>query len=135
MQNRLSIHHNSYWTRSNSLQSKFERLSGQHTTQVAVVGAGLTGLSTALELLERGYQVTILESSVIGSGTTGGSTGHVEAMPEVGATKLISSLGENKAREYVRYRLEGIDLIEQRSTSGCDFQRISGITSRRTSQN
>ena len=43
--------------------------------QVAVIGAGALGLCTALELIQRGTRVTVLEAHTIGSGSSGRSVG------------------------------------------------------------
>ena len=51
--------------------------SGDASTQVAVVGAGFTGLSTALHLAERGIQVTVLEAHEPGYGASGRNGGQV----------------------------------------------------------
>lgn len=52
-------------------------LAGPMDTDVAIVGAGYTGLSTALHLAERGVAVTLLEASTIGAGGSGRSGGQV----------------------------------------------------------
>ena len=52
-------------------------LTGEAETDVAVVGGGFTGLSSALELAERGYRVTLLEAARIGFGASGRNGGHI----------------------------------------------------------
>jgi glycine/D-amino acid oxidase-like deaminating enzyme/nitrite reductase/ring-hydroxylating ferredoxin subunit len=116
--------HQSVWVRTNPLKQRFDSLSGTHTTEVLVLGAGLSGLSVALELLGRGHQVAICEANVIGAGTTGGSSGHLDAHPEMGPQQLIDQLGEDAARRCVRWRLDAIDAIEQRAAEQCDFVRV-----------
>lgn len=123
MANSNSIHH-SYWLTTKPLRQKFEPLRGRAETQVAVLGGGITGLSTALELLERGYQVAVIEALTIGAGTTGGSTGHLDAHPERDVARLVEHHGVDNVRRMVAARLEAIDLIERRATAECDFQRI-----------
>lgn len=83
--------HHSYWIREKTLKRRFAQLSGVHKTEIVVLGAGLTGLSTAIELLEQGHKVTVLEALVVGGGTTAGSSGHLDAHPEQGSQQLISS--------------------------------------------
>ncbi len=125
--NSLIPTHDSQWTHDEAIHTKFPKLTGNRKTQIAIVGAGVTGLSTAIELIQRGYHVTVLESQAIGCGTTGGSTGHVEAMPEFSIKKLVGMLGVEKAQQYIRYRLDAIDTVEHRSKNECDFQRVSGF--------
>ncbi len=116
--------HHSYWIREAPPIQRFEKLSSVHKTEVAIIGAGVTGLSAGIELLERGYKVTVLEALVVGGGTTAASSGHVDAHPEGGPTKLVKSLGEDKARVATQFRIDAINLIEQRADSRCDFKRI-----------
>ncbi len=121
--NSNSIHH-SCWIESNPLSQRFDRLTSTHTSDVAIVGGGITGLSVALELLHRGFSVAVYEASVIGAGTTGGSTGHLDAHPEIGCQELLSKLGDDAGREYVQLRQAAIAAIEHRAADCCDFTRI-----------
>ncbi|MFK7867262.1 MAG: NAD(P)/FAD-dependent oxidoreductase [Alphaproteobacteria bacterium] len=50
---------------------------GNHKTDLAVLGAGFTGLLTAIEMAELGYKVTILEAEKLGYGASGRNGGHV----------------------------------------------------------
>jgi glycine/D-amino acid oxidase-like deaminating enzyme len=52
-------------------------LDGSHRTSVAIVGAGFTGLSTALHLAERGIASIVLEAKEIGWGASGRNFGQV----------------------------------------------------------
>lgn len=122
----LTTHH-SYWIREQTLKRRFDKITGIHQTDVAVLGAGITGLSTAIELLDQGLKVTVLEALVVGGGTTTGSSGHLDAHPEQGPRKFITALGEEKACLATRVRLDAIDTIERRADSRCDFQRISAF--------
>jgi gamma-glutamylputrescine oxidase len=51
------------------------RLDGRLTADVCILGAGLTGLSTAIELAEAGLKVIVLESKRVGWGASGRSGG------------------------------------------------------------
>ncbi len=52
-------------------------LQGETETDVCVVGAGYTGLSTALFLLEHGFKVTVLEAAKVGFGASGRNGGQI----------------------------------------------------------
>ena len=52
-------------------------LAGAARCDVAVVGAGFTGLSAALHLAEAGTRVTVLEAAEIGFGASGRNNGQV----------------------------------------------------------
>ena len=81
-------------------------LAGETRADVAVIGAGYTGLSAALHLAEAGARVVVLEGATIGFGGSGRNVGLVnaglwvlpDALPEIlGAThgeRLLQLLGE-----------------------------------------
>ena len=52
-------------------------LEGAHEAEVAVVGGGITGLSTALHLAEAGTNVALLEGACIAWGASGRNAGVV----------------------------------------------------------
>lgn len=52
-------------------------LQGETETDVCIIGAGYTGLSTALFLLESGFKVTVLEAAKVGFGASGRNGGQI----------------------------------------------------------
>ena len=84
-------------------------LAGAHEADVCVVGAGFSGLSAALHLLERGYSVVVLECARVGWGASGRNGGQVgsgqrrdvlELEPMVGreTTRLLWDMAEEAKR-------------------------------------
>ena len=63
------------WAETAAPGPEFDRLEETVKSDVAVIGAGVAGLSTALHLAERGVSVTVLEAEEVGSGATGKSGG------------------------------------------------------------
>ncbi len=101
-------------------------LVGNVQTDVLILGAGIAGLTTALQLLRSGRRVVVGEAKRVGAGTTAYSTGHLDATPEIGAIKLIDRFGD-KARSITDLRVAAIDFIEQHASRDSDFRRISGF--------
>ncbi len=63
-------HTGSYYAASANEAPERPSLAGEVSADVCVVGAGYSGLSTALHLLERGYDVAIIEAAKTGWGAS-----------------------------------------------------------------
>jgi glycine/D-amino acid oxidase-like deaminating enzyme/nitrite reductase/ring-hydroxylating ferredoxin subunit len=127
----------SYWHATASSPEDFPRLDRPIETDVVIVGGGITGLTAALYLANSGRQVVILEAGKIGAGTTGGTSGHLEALPDQGVRKLIRDHGETAARTVTQARLAAIDQIENWSRDldiDCDFQRVAACVFSETAE-
>jgi glycine/D-amino acid oxidase-like deaminating enzyme/nitrite reductase/ring-hydroxylating ferredoxin subunit len=98
---------------------------------VAVVGAGIAGLSTALALVERGARVSVLEAGAICSGTTGYTTAKVTSLHGLKYAALIQARGEEVARAYGAANEAGLAQIAtwiERYSIDCDFSRRDAFT-------
>lgn len=74
--------------------AKFDRLDGDKRVNVAVIGGGITGLSSALHLAEQGCSVAVLEAGEIPSGGSRYSVGLVNAGMWIAPGDIIDVLGE-----------------------------------------
>ena len=68
---------NSLWTATRALEPDTRPLEGALSADVAIVGAGYTGLSAAIHLAERGVSVVVLEAESPGWGASGRNGGQV----------------------------------------------------------
>ncbi|MEA2333189.1 MAG: hypothetical protein QOH58_3327 [Thermoleophilaceae bacterium] len=75
---------------------------------VCVVGAGITGLSAALELARTGASVTVLEGRFVGAGATGYTTAKLSSLHGLSYARLEGSLGGDAARVYGEANERGI---------------------------
>jgi glycine/D-amino acid oxidase-like deaminating enzyme len=80
---------------------------------VCVIGGGFSGVSTALDLAERGYSVVLLEANRIGWGSSGRNGGQMIAGYS-GEAELKRQLGRDGARLLHDIRYLGHDIIESR---------------------
>src|SRR5438093_8626339 len=82
-----SEHVPSYYTATAHPAPDQPQLAGEVRTDVVVIGAGYTGISAALELAQRGYDVVVLEAERVGWGASGRNGGQV-------CTGFSASLGK-----------------------------------------
>jgi gamma-glutamylputrescine oxidase len=70
-------HTSPYYAASANEQTNYAALQGNQSADVCVIGAGFTGISTALYLAERGYNVHVVEANKVGCGTSGRNGGQL----------------------------------------------------------
>ncbi|MCK5365438.1 MAG: FAD-binding oxidoreductase, partial [Gammaproteobacteria bacterium] len=70
-------HPDSYYAASANPHPRHSDLVGEVEADVCVVGGGFTGVSAALHLAERGYQVVLVEAARIGWGASGRNGGQL----------------------------------------------------------
>jgi glycine/D-amino acid oxidase-like deaminating enzyme/nitrite reductase/ring-hydroxylating ferredoxin subunit len=80
---------------------------------VAVVGAGIVGLTAALLLKRAGMRAAVLEGSRIASGVSGNTTAKVTSLHGLAYSQLASSHGPDVAAEYGRVNERGIELVAE----------------------
>ena len=91
------MEHRSVWLATSELP-QYSALDGDITVDVAVVGAGLVGLTTALLAQRNGARVAVIEAARVGDGTTGSTTGKVTSQHSLIYEDLIARHGEDTAR-------------------------------------
>jgi glycine/D-amino acid oxidase-like deaminating enzyme len=97
---------------------------------VAVIGAGFTGLSAARTLSRLGAKVAVLESETIGWGASSRNGGMVLTGMKLGVNKLISMYGRELTQRMYAASLETIDCVEkivQEEKIACDFWRCGHL--------
>jgi glycine/D-amino acid oxidase-like deaminating enzyme len=77
------------------------------TTEVAIVGGGITGLTLAVLLGRAGKAVTLLEARRIGDGTTGGSTAKVSLLQGTQLSRIARRHPAETVSSYVEANAEG----------------------------
>ena len=122
----MSHYIDSYYTDSANEICEYDALKDHHTVDVCVVGAGYTGLSTALHLAEKGYSVVVLEAERVGWGASGRNGGHVGTGQRKGQDELEAMLGLDRAKEFWQCGLDAVELVEaliNKHHIDCDLKR------------
>ena len=104
----------SYYAASANPAPEHPPLRGDVTADICIVGGGIAGCSTALELAERGYRVVLLEGQRIGWGASGRSGGQAITGFASGQSKLEQQVGLENARRMWDISLEGLQLVRDR---------------------
>jgi glycine/D-amino acid oxidase-like deaminating enzyme/nitrite reductase/ring-hydroxylating ferredoxin subunit len=119
--------HRTLWWDTVKGAEEYPPLTGDQRVDVAVVGAGITGLTAARLLVREGKRVAVLDQGRVGSGTTGGTTAHVTQVPDLRYHQLRSKWGADDLRVVVdstRAALERIAAFVEEDAIDCDFTRI-----------
>ncbi|MEG1680668.1 MAG: FAD-dependent oxidoreductase, partial [Stenotrophomonas sp.] len=89
-------------------------LRGQARADVAVLGAGYTGLTAALALAENGYKVTVLEAERVGWGASGRNGGQAIVGYGCEQDTLEALVGDGDARLLFDFSRDGMHMLKQR---------------------
>jgi gamma-glutamylputrescine oxidase len=120
------VHTHSYYAASANQKIECPTLKGNHSADVCIVGAGITGLSAALNLAERGYKVTVLEANLVGWGASGRSGGQIIFGFGCDMSVIEKSAGKTAAKAMWDMSVEAIDTLRQRVEQHqiqCDLQQ------------
>ncbi len=107
--------------------TNFPRLKEGLKVDVAVLGGGIVGVTTATLLKESGFKVALIEADRIVKDVTVGTTAKISAAPNMIYDNLISNLGRKKAQKFAdasMRSLEKISEIVKKRNINCDFHRL-----------
>ena len=79
--------------------NEFEPVSGEVSCDVAIIGAGLSGLSAALQLSNLGYDVALLDAHRVGWGASGRNGGQISGDQRLEQKELEKLVGKEDARK------------------------------------
>lgn len=97
---------------------------------IIIVGAGITGITTALMLQKAGRKCIILEAGNIGFGTTGGTSAHLNTFFDATYPEIESDFGEDEAKLVADSGKEASAIIKgfvDEYKIDCDFEYKQGF--------
>ncbi len=109
-----TTHVNSYYAATRNFTGDFPVLEQAVDCDVCIIGAGYTGLSSALFLAEAGYSVTVLEAAKVGFGASGRNGGQLVNSYSRDVDVIEERYGDKTAEVLGSMIFEGADIIRQR---------------------
>ena len=116
---------NSYWIDSSIDNKLGKKIDGNYIADVCIIGAGLTGLSTAYYLSKKGLKVIVVDKDGIGEKTSGHTTAKITLQHGLIYDYLINSFGFDFAKKYFEANKSAISNIKEIIDSegiDCDFE-------------
>src|SRR5690242_13999280 len=125
----MTFSDSNYWLTSVSMPAG---TAGELPTgvDVAVIGAGFTGLSAARTLAKRGATVAVFEAQTVGWGASSRNGGMVLTGLKLPASTLISRYGKEITARLFAASLDSIDFVEElihAESIGCNFARCGHL--------
>jgi glycine/D-amino acid oxidase-like deaminating enzyme/nitrite reductase/ring-hydroxylating ferredoxin subunit len=125
----------SHWHKS-AVLPRFPALDQTLTVDVAIVGAGITGITTAWLLKKAGFSVALLERERCANIDTGHTTAHLTAVTDLRLHELIRSFGAETAKatwDAGMTALQRIQAIATEEDIACGFALCPGYLHTATS--
>src|SRR4051812_44651255 len=102
-------------------------LIGELSVDVAIVGAGITGLTCAYLLARSGVRVAVLERERVAHGESGRTTAHLTEVLDRRFVDIQKDFGEESARRVAAAGRAAIDFVTRVSAEEgieCDLERL-----------
>ena len=119
---------NSYWLSSTKKIEAEKQIDNNYISDVCIVGAGITGLSTAYYLAKNGLKVIVVDKSGIGKKTSGHTTAKITLQHGLIYNYLINTFGFEYASNYFKANEKAISNIKNiidTENINCDFEFIN----------
>src|ERR1700683_2594668 len=125
----MALQEHNYWLTTAEFP-KIEARPLPDRVDVAIIGAGFTGLSAARTLAQGGASVAVLEAESIGWGASSRNGGMVLSGLKQGVNQLISTYGRERVQRLYAASLASIDFVEGlvgEENIDCGFERTGHL--------
>lgn len=104
---------NTYYKQTIAETNVRPALSGMVECDSVIIGGGLAGLTTALQLARAGQSVIVLEAESVGFGASGRNGGFVSPGFATGSDNIARMAGTEAARQIHRLSIEGVEFVRE----------------------
>ena len=118
-----------FWFSNPKISLTFDKLKKDISTDVLVVGGGISGLTTAYCLAKRGRKVVLVEDGHLGSGESGRTTAHATCALDDRYFEIEKTFDERTAELAANSHMAAIEFIDQTvklNKINCHFKRVDG---------
>jgi glycine/D-amino acid oxidase-like deaminating enzyme len=122
------MHTTSYWSATHAFPD-FPAINRNIEVDVVVVGAGLTGITTAYLLKQEGARVALIERDQIAAGDTSRTTAHLTYVTDTRLHQLVDTFGNDTAKAFWEAGAAAIDEIAAvalQTKADCGFHWTPG---------
>ncbi len=122
----MQQHTHSYYAATINNHREFPVLQDNLECDVCIVGAGFSGLSSALHLAEKGFRVIVLEAAKVGFGATGRNGGQIVNSYSRDVDVIEKRYDKKTANSLCSMIMEGSDIIRdliQKYDIDCDYRQ------------
>lgn len=104
------------------------KLDKNITTDILIIGGGISGLTTAYYLRNSKYKVTLIDKDICGHGVSANTTGKLTFMQDLIYSKLSSNFNEEIALKYLNSCKDAVRIVKNivsRNNIDCNLENVS----------
>lgn len=106
------------------------KLENNITTDVLIIGGGITGISTAYHLINGNLKVVLVEKNEVANGVTSRTTGKLTYLQENIYSKLKKYHGIDKTKLYLDSQIEAINIVKniiEKEDIKCNLEKVKSF--------
>ncbi len=98
----LDLHHGTTYWHQTQKDIEYPQLSKDESTEIVIIGAGMSGALIAYELLKEQHNIILIDKDIPGHGSSDGNTGLIQYNSDESLHDMIKTHGEHKAVDFYR---------------------------------
>jgi glycine/D-amino acid oxidase-like deaminating enzyme len=120
----------SFWLVKNGILNSYPSLQENLETEIAVIGAGITGALTSYALMQKGYKVVLLDKRDIAMGSSSATTSMLQYEIDVPLFQLAEMIGEAGAVQCYKAGIKAIKdlaIVVAKENLDCGFENKNSL--------